>query len=187
MQKDVFIDDAELGRIFLRAHSNAKRFIFRCTQEGFVCTVPMRFRQRDLLRAIEELRPRLKGMMERAIANQRQCLAPEDVEHLRRQAKLILPQRLQVLAEARGLQYQKVSIHKSRTRWGSCSSKGNISLSLFLMLVPSHLQDYVMQHELTHLMEMNHSPRFWKLLDEATGGKAVQYRKEIRNFHLPAF
>lgn len=184
MQKSVFIDDAELGHIHLRAHSRARRFTFRCTQEGLVCTVPVRFRQSDLLRAIEELRPRLKAMMERAAVRQQQCLAPEEVERLRKQAKLILPPRLQALAAARGLRFQKLSIHKSRTRWGSCSSKGNISLSLYLMLVPHHLQDYVMQHELTHLIEMNHSPRFWALLDEVTEGKSLQYRRELRQFNL---
>ena len=101
------------------------------------------------------------------------------------QAKKLLPSRLQALASARGLQFRKVNIRKSHTRWGSCSSKGNISLSLYLMLLPPHLQDYVMQHELTHLIEMNHSSRYWALLDEVTAGNALQCRKEISNCHLP--
>lgn len=187
MQKNFHIEDAELGLIALRCNSRAKRFVFRSTQEGLICTVPIRFRQTDLLHAIEELRPRLKAMKQRTEerrANQQQ-LTPQEIESLRRQAKLVLPPRLQALALARGLQFHKLSIHKSRTRWGSCSNKGNISLSLYLMLLPPHLQDYVMQHELTHLVEMNHSPRFWKLLDEATGNKAILYRKEMRNFNLP--
>ena len=189
MLKDSFIEDAELGRISLRCNSRARRFTFRCTPEGLLCTVPPRARQSDLLRALAELRPRLKAMIQRTesrIKDQHQ-LTPQEVDALRKQAKQLLPPRLQALASARGLRYQKVSIHKSRTRWGSCSSKGNISLSLYLMLLPSYLQDYVMQHELTHLVEMNHSPRFWALLDEATGGNALQFRKEIRNYHLPIF
>ncbi|MBO4841656.1 MAG: M48 family metallopeptidase [Bacteroidaceae bacterium] len=184
-----FVEDKELGRIKLRSNSRAKRFVFRCTEEGLVCTLPVRARHSDLLRAIEQLRPRLKAMQERSAvrrANQ-QHFTPEQIESLRKQAKIELPPRLQSLAAARGLQYQKVSIHKSRTRWGSCSSKGNVSLSLYLMLLPPHLQDYVMQHELTHLVEMNHGPRFWALLDEATDGCSLRYRTELKRFSKSVF
>jgi len=189
MMKYPLYEDAELGLITLRSNVRARRFTFRCTLEGLLCTVPVRFRQPDLLRAIDELRPRLKAMMQRAEerrANQ-QHLTHEEVENLRTQAKKLLPPRLQTLALARGLRYQRVSIHNSRTRWGSCSSKGNISLSLYLMLLPTYLQDYVMQHELTHLIEMNHSSRFWSLLDEATGGCSLQYRNELKHFSLSVF
>jgi len=186
MQKDIFIEDAELGRINLRSNSRARRFTFRCTADGLFCTVPLGVRQADLLRAIEELRPRLKAMMRRAEERykNRQQLTPQEVEKLRKQAKLLLPPRLQELAAARGLRYQRVSIHKSHTRWGSCSSKGTISLSLYIMLLPPYLQDYVMQHELTHLVEMNHSSRFWSLLNEATGGKSLEYRRELKQFAM---
>lgn len=188
-ETDFFVEDNELGRIKLRGNRLARRFVFRCTEDGLVCTIPTRSSRSDLLQAIEDLRPRLKVMKERAeerLASQ-QRFTPEEIETLRKQAKQLLPPRLQSLASARGLRYQKVSIHKSRTRWGSCSSKGNISLSLYLMLLPPHLQDYVMQHELTHLIEMNHSSRFWDLLNEVIGGKALHYRKEMRNFRLPSF
>lgn len=187
--RELFFEDGELGRIRLRVNGRARRFVFRCTEEGLVCTIPAGARQADLLRAVEELRPRLKAMILRFSERQatRPRLTPRQIEELRRQAKVILPPRLQVLAQSRGLSYQKVSIHNSHTRWGSCSSRGNISLSLYLMLLPPHLQDYVMQHELTHLIEMNHSSRFWALLDEATGGLSLQYRSELRHFRIPVF
>ena len=188
-QSEFLFEDAELGRILLRTNSRARRFTFRSMGEGLICTAPVYFRKADLLRAIEELRPRLKTMIQRAEerrATHRQ-LTPQEIELLRRQAKQVLFPRLQVFAAARGLHYQKVSIRKSRTRWGSCSSKGNISLSLYLMLLPPYLQDYVMQHELTHLVEMNHSPRFWALLDEATEGNSRQYRAALKRFSSSNF
>jgi len=180
-----YIEDKELGGIKLCHNRKAKRFVFRCSEKGLVCTIPTGASELELLHVIEELRPRLKAMLQRAeerCANQ-QRFKPEQIENFRRQAKLTLPPRLQALAAARGLHYQRVSIHKSRTRWGSCSSKGNISLSLYLMILPSYLQDYVMQHELTHLIEMNHGPRFWELLNEVTDGKALQYRKEMKEYN----
>ena len=103
-------------------------------------------------------------------------------ESLRQHAKVLLIPRIRQMAEQRNLHPSQIHIHKSRTRWGSCSSRGSINLSLYLMLVPQHLQDYVMQHELTHLVEMNHGTRFWQLLDLAVNGQSRQLRKELRNY-----
>ena len=102
------------------------------------------------------------------------------VAALRRQAEAILPERLARLAG--GLRYHRVTIKDIHTRWGSCSSLGNINLSLWLMLAPSHLVDYVLCHELAHLREMNHGPRFWKVLDGMTGGRARELEREMRHF-----
>ena len=105
-------------------------------------------------------------------------------ESLRHHARVLFPPRLRQLAEARGLRYNTLRIHASRSRWGSCSARGNINLSLFLMLLPTALQDYIMQHELTHLVEMNHGPRFYALLDEAVGGRHETLRRQLKQFSL---
>ena len=93
------------------------------------------------------------------------------VEILRRRAQEILPIRLATFAQQFHLRYKKVTIKNVNTRWGSCSSLGNINLSLWLMLAPLHLVDYVIKHELAHLNEMNHGPRFWAEVDRMTGAK----------------
>lgn len=105
-------------------------------------------------------------------------------ESLRRHAWMLFPERLKALAEARGLSYTGVSVHKAKARWGSCTSNGKINLSLYLMLLPRKLQDYVMQHELTHLQEMNHGPRFHRLLDVAMKGESKQLDKELKTYKL---
>ena len=94
----------------------------------------------------------------------------------------LVPRLLEMAAE-RSLSISAVRVSSAKGRWGSCSSKGNINLSLYLVLLPRHLQDYVLQHELTHLMEMNHSPRFWARLDEVCSGKAKALRKEMRQYN----
>ncbi len=104
-------------------------------------------------------------------------------EALRRNAKVILPPRLYMLAEQYKFTYRSVKINSSQGRWGSCSAQKNINLSYYMMLLPSHLIDYVLLHELCHTREMNHSDRFWALLDEATGGKAIQLREELKKYH----
>lgn len=101
-------------------------------------------------------------------------------EALRNQARLILPQRLSELARQHGFSYARVAINSARTRWGSCSSRKHINLSLFLMMLPQHLSDYVLLHELCHTVEMNHGPRFWALMDKVTGGQAKALWAELR-------
>ncbi len=63
------------------------------------------------------------------------------------------------------LRYRRLSVRDQSSRWGSCSESGTLSLNWRLVLLPSELQDYVVLHELAHLTEMNHSARFWALLD----------------------
>lgn len=103
-------------------------------------------------------------------------------ESLRRNAKSILPVRLERLSKQCGLPYASVKINSSKGRWGSCSARKNINLSFFLMLLPSHLIDYVLLHELCHTREMNHSERFWGLLNQFTDGKSRALREELRKY-----
>ena len=103
-------------------------------------------------------------------------------EALRRNAKIILPPRLYMLSERYGLPYKSVQINSSRGRWGSCSSHKKINLSYFLVLLPKHLIDYVLLHELCHTCEMNHGDRFWDLLNGFTGGKALELREELKKY-----
>ena len=106
---------------------------------------------------------------------------------LRLHARVLLLPRLGQLASARGLSFARAAIHRTQSRWGSCSAKRNINLSLYLMLLPRRLQDYVMHHELTHLIEMNHGPRFHALLDQALNGQRVALEQEMRHYRLDLF
>jgi len=103
-------------------------------------------------------------------------------EALRRNAKIILPPRLYTLAEQNKLRYKSVKINSSRGRWGSCSAQKGINLSYFLVLLPQHLIDYVLLHELCHTREMNHGERFWNLLNSYTDGKALILREELKKY-----
>ncbi len=108
-------------------------------------------------------------------------------EQLRRQAKMLLPGRLDRMARQFDLRYRRVTIKRMHTRWGSCSELGNINLSLWLLLAPTHLVDYVIKHELAHLNEMNHGPRFWAELDRMTGGRARSLEREMKLFSRSLF
>lgn len=103
-------------------------------------------------------------------------------EALRRNAKEILPQRLCLQSIYHGLPFNKVKINSSRGRWGSCSGKRDVNLSFFLLLLPQHLIDYVLLHELCHTREMNHGDRFWELLNLVTDNQAFALREELNGY-----
>ncbi|PIR03297.1 MAG: hypothetical protein COV60_01105 [Candidatus Magasanikbacteria bacterium CG11_big_fil_rev_8_21_14_0_20_43_7] len=82
-------------------------------------------------------------------------------------------ERLRHYSEHYGYEYQRVSIKKMSSRWGSCSSEGNLSFHYRLLFLPLELADYVIVHELCHLKELNHSQRFWRQVRETV----PDYRK----------
>jgi len=84
----------------------------------------------------------------------------------KQKAKSIFNNKLQQLAELHGFHYQRLSIRAQKTRWGSCSHKKNINLNCKLLFMPEEVVRYVMIHELCHTIEMNHSNRFWALVEE---------------------
>lgn len=104
---------------------------------------------------------------------------------LRKDATTYLPQRLELLAKKHGFTYNKVSIRNKHTSWGSCSSRKNISLSLYLLLASEPLIDYVLLHELCHTIEMNHGPRFQALLNQCTNGQSQILKQELKKIRIP--
>ncbi|MBC8384725.1 MAG: M48 family metallopeptidase [Candidatus Cloacimonetes bacterium] len=91
--------------------------------------------------------------------------------------------RLYELAGRHGFKYNKVSFRWQKTRWGSCSSKNNISLNLKIIRLPSKLQDYILLHELVHTIVKDHSKNFWEELDKYLPN-SKQYRKELCKYKI---
>lgn len=86
-------------------------------------------------------------------------------KELRASAKKVLTEKTAYFAKLLGLKYGRITITGAKTRFGSCSSNGNISYSFRLMTYPDEAIDYVVVHELCHLVEMNHSSKFYKIVE----------------------
>ena len=105
---------------------------------------------------------------------------PEQIEALRREAKRVLPAMVARLAQKHGFKYGRVTIRATRSKWGCCTSQNNLSLSLFLMTLPTHLQEFVVLHELCHTVHHNHSAAFHALLNEVTFGREKELNRQLK-------
>lgn len=106
------------------------------------------------------------------------------IELFRKEAKLYLPDRVQEIAKKHFISINQIRVKNIRSRWGSCSSKGNLNFSIYLMLLPTKLIDYVIYHELAHIRHRNHSKDFWNHLEMLCPG-ASKMDKEMKKHTMP--
>ena len=120
---------------------------------------------------IEELVFSHTSWIEKSINRQRErnakfdSLTEENIAELRKIAKKVIPYKVEYYSKIMGLKHGRITITSAKTRFGSCTSKGNLSFSYRLMMYPEETIDYVVVHELAHLVEMNHSPNFYKIVE----------------------
>lgn len=94
-------------------------------------------------------------------------------------ARAFISERLDYYSKIHGFRFNRVSIRNQRSRWGSCSIKGNLNFNYRILMLPQHLADYIIIHELCHLKELNHSPRFWNLVAQVMPDY-LEIKKELR-------
>lgn len=109
---------------------------------------------------------KIKKTKERFEAEPTEKLTHEKVIALAEEALKVIPARVEYFAKVIGVTYGKITIRNQKTRWGSCSSKGNLNFNCLLMLAPPEVLDYVVVHELCHRKQMNHSKAFWSEVEK---------------------
>ena len=120
---------------------------------------------------------KIKETKERFEAEPTEKLTREKVIALAEEALKVIPERVEYFAKVIGVTYGKITIRNQKTRWGSCSSKGNLNFNCLLMLAPPEVLDYVVVHELCHRKQMNHSKAFWLEVE-----KVLPNYKEVRKW-----
>ncbi len=93
-------------------------------------------------------------------------ISDKELRHMTEEARIVIPERVKYFAKIIGVTYGQITIRHQKTRWGSCSSSGNLNFNCMLMATSPELIDYVVVHELCHRKQMNHSPLFWKEVEE---------------------
>lgn len=102
------------------------------------------------------------------------------IRFLRSEARSVLSERVALHAQCLGVTPTRITIRDTRSRWGSCSAKGALNFSWRLIMAPPSILDYVAAHEVAHLLEMNHSARFWAHVDRLVDNR-TEARKWLRS------
>lgn len=119
----------------------------------------------------------------RRVRVKRRKTGQKEYLELKEKARVLVKERLEYWNKHYKFKYNKVSIRNQRSRWGSCSSRGNLNFNFRIITLPTHLVDYIVVHELCHLGQMNHSQKFWDLV-RATLPNYVELMQELRKVRM---
>ena len=175
-------DKVEKYNIPYRVIRSSRRTIsVQITLSGEVLVrCPRRMSNADIRRFVESKSGWIEKHLEKRTAAARlPVFTDEQLQVLARQARQTIPERVAHFAPLVGVTYGRITIRNQRTRWGSCSAKGNLNFNCLLMKAPPEVLDYVVVHELCHRLEMNHSPRFWAQVERVLPDYKVS-RKWLR-------
>lgn len=145
--------------------------------------VPRQAAQKDIDKILKENEPwilehvdQIRKKKAEYEASQPERLTYEEVDALADKALHYIPGRAEYFSKIIGVTYGRITIRNQKTRWGSCSSKGNLNFNCLLMLMPPEIIDYVVVHELCHRKEMNHSKAFWNEVEKVL----PNYKEQIK-------
>ena len=148
---------------------------------------PLFCSQREAIAFAESRREWIERTKERIASHSEKCLplSREILTQLRKDARTDLSERIARLATEHGFSYASLRFSSARTRWGSCSARNGISLSIYIMTLPEHLRDFIILHELCHTRHHNHSEAFHALLNSCVGGRERELNRELRKWPIP--
>ena len=160
---DYLVEHPEVGTIRYDSSSKAKRIIISVKPQFVRVAIPKRQSFKNAQKFVES---KLDWIKTNKQSMNLQIKMREKLPEIdRKVARKVLCQRISELAQLHNFRYNRISIRKQKTRWGSCSSKDNINLNMNLLHLPSELMDYILLHELVHTRVKNHSKNFWDELE----------------------
>lgn len=146
--------------------SNRKTLSLQVNSEGVIVRAPLTASDADINAFISNHKEWIDKNLEKLSCRQKELAAfdpitIQDINELADKAMEVIPERVRYYAPKIGVTYGSITIRNQRTRWGSCTSNGNLNFNCLLMLAPPQVLDSVVVHELCHRKEMNHSDRFY--------------------------
>lgn len=171
MQKEIELRETKVSYV-LRMSTRAKRMRLAVYSGGaFVVTAPRMMTEsnieRFILQKAQWVIEKIEYFKKFSTVVRVRKSTRKDYVLYKETARTLANSRLQHFNMSYGFHYNRVSIKNQKTMWGSCSSNKNLNFNYKIALVPERLSDYIIVHELCHLVELNHSPRFWALVSRA--------------------
>ena len=168
--------------------SNRKTISVEITRKAeIVVRAPLKMKQRDIDKFLEDKSAWIKKTLKKVESTDKDTSLPffteEELSLITKRAKEYISNRVSFFADSMGLTYGRVCIKHQKTRWGSCSEKGNLNFNCLLMLCPLEVIDYVIIHELCHLIHHNHSRDFWREVEKYTPDYKIHRRWLKENGH----
>ena len=172
---DYKIEHPDVGDVHYIQNTRAKRIIISVKPEYVRVVIPRRQTFKNARNFFESRIDWIKTRTTEMKIQLEKAKALASID--KKEARKILEGRISQLAEKHGFEYNRVSIRKQKTRWGSCSTRNNISLNMNLLHLPKELMDYVLLHELVHTRVKNHGKDFWHELDKVVPDSKKMDRK----------
>ena len=152
--------------------TDRKTLSLHLKQGEIIARAPLRMKDREIHAFIEEKRSWIEKNLAKIDERQRVIgetvpFTADEIKALTERAKQIIPERVKLYAPIIGVSFNRITIRCQRTRWGSCSSKGNLNFNCLLVLFPLEVIDSVVVHELCHRKHMNHSSEFYAEIERA--------------------
>ena len=147
--------------------SNRRTMALEITRTGeVVVRAPLHMAEADIRRFVDEKSSWLSKHLRKKEKQKEQLqnygkYTDQEIKKMITLAKQVIPSKVAYYARIMGVSYGRISIRVQKTRWGSCSREGNLNFNCLLVMTPEAVLDYVVVHELCHLLEMNLSTRFW--------------------------
>lgn len=148
-------------------YSRRKTLALQIADDGhLIVRAPLRCPNKDIISFIEKSEKWVLTHTEKVIQRNReleslQPFTAQDINDMAKKALVVIPERVKIYAEKLGVTYGRITIRNQRTKWGSCTSKGNLNFNCLLMAAPPEVLDSVVVHELCHRLHMDHSKDFY--------------------------
>ena len=151
--------------------SNRKTLSIQLKPDEIIARAPLRMKDKEIYGFIETKKAWIEKNLVKIDERQKALdevkpFTEEEIKALAKKAKAIIPERVKYYAPKIGVTYNRITIRCQRTRWGSCSSKGNLNFNCLLALFSLEVIDSVVVHELCHRKHMNHSPQFYAEIEK---------------------
>ncbi len=182
MQKEIILRDKKIAYTFRKSRRVRRLRLAVYCDGSIVVTAPAYLGETAAERFISEKAEWLFSKIRffsQLPANPISRYTKKDYLKYKEQAFALIESKVRALNEVYGYSYRKINIRNQKTRWGSCSRKGNLNFNYKILFLPEKMQDYIIVHEICHLKEFNHSKNFWALVAR-TVPNHVAIRKELK-------